>query len=138
MNHNDFSDSAHTLGTVWSRTHGWHKPPFPDVPAKFVALAVSSYIRNLSDWEIEDKLKELGFNPSYRWLGANNPKDKSQPTQLLFFLRKYNRDDPECDEAIKTLIDGGIPPRAIMIITHKLYCAAVGSQCDRADNRRDD
>ncbi len=136
--HNDFLDTSNRVGTIWSRTHGWHLPPFPDVPAKFIALAVSPHIYATSDWEIEERLKELGFNPSYRFLGANNPNDKTEPTQLLFFLRKFSRDDEECDKAIMTLIQGGIPPRAIIVLTHKLYCAAAGLPCDKSDNQRDD
>ncbi|MBE9129512.1 MULTISPECIES: hypothetical protein [unclassified Coleofasciculus] len=138
MNHNDFSDRANHIGTIWSRQHGWHMPPFPDVPAKYVALCVNNKISGMTDRGIEKKLIELGFNPSYRYLGSNNPRDKNDPTSLLFFLRKYNRDDQAMDEAIMSLINGGIPPRAIVVITHKLYCAILGIGCDRADNRRDD
>lgn len=131
----EYIDTANHIGRIWSASRGWHHLPFPDIPAKFVALCVNNKISGMTDREIENKLTELGFNPSYRYLGLNNPKDKNDPTSLLFFLRKYKRDDQEMDQAILTLIRGGIPPRAIVVITHKLYCAALGIGCDRSDNR---
>ncbi len=131
-------DSAKTLGKIWSDKRGWHYLPFPDVPARSLALCVHSEIPGLSDWEIEDKLIELGFNPSYRHLGLNNPRDDQDPTSLVFFIRKHRRDDPALDAAILTLIKGGIPPRAIWTLSHKVYCAVMQLPMDRNDSSDDD
>ncbi len=134
----DFIDSAKTLGRIWSDNRGWHHLPFPDIPAKTLALCVHAEVTDWSDEDIEDKLIELGFQPSYRYLGLNNPRDKQDPTSLVFFIRKYRKNDPELDAAILALIQGGIPPQAIWTLSHKVYCAVMGLPMDRDDSSDDD
>ncbi|HBL11381.1 MAG TPA: hypothetical protein DD379_08235 [Cyanobacteria bacterium UBA11162] len=131
-------DSSKISGRIWDCKQGWLMPKFPDVPAKFLALCVNNRISGWSDWQVENKLIELGFQPSYRHLGANNPRDRQDATSLVFFIRKYRRNDPEMDAVILSLIEGGIPPRAILIITHRLYCSIMGLPMDRNDTSDDD
>ena len=128
-------DSTQVPGRIWDCKKGWLLPKFPDVPARFLALCVNSHIPGWSDWQVEEKLLELGFLPSYRQLGENNPRDRQDATSLLFFLRKYRRGDSEMDAAILSLIQGGIPASAILVITHRLYCSVMGLPCDCSDNK---
>ncbi len=118
----DFKDSCKILGSVWNRREGWTCPPFPDVPAKSLALSVYSTIAGWKAREIEDSLIELGFQPSYRHLGLNNPIPKD-PTTCVFFVRKYLDNDPLLNEHACRILAGGIPPSGLLIVSHKLYCA---------------
>ena len=118
----DFRDSCKIIGSVWNRKQGWTCPPFPDVPDKTIALSVYSTLAGWKAWEIEDKLIELGFQPSYRHLGLNNPVPKD-PTTCVFFIRKYLYDDPLLNEHASQIISGGIPAGGLLIVSHKVYCA---------------
>lgn len=118
----EFRDSCKLLGSVWNRREGWTCPAFPDVPAGTLALSIYSTISGWSDWDIEDRLIELGFAPSYRHLGMNIP-NPDDPTTCVFFLRKYLEDDPTINEHIGQLIAGGIPASGLLILDHDIYCS---------------
>lgn len=120
----EFNDSCKVIGSVWNKRQGWTCPPFPDVPKKTIALCVysTSKITGWNDWALEDKLIELGFQPSFRHLGLNNPVPKD-PTTCVFFLRKYLEGDPLINAHIGQLIAGGIPASSLLVISHKVYCA---------------
>ena len=118
----EFNDSCKILGSVWNKWQGWTCPPFPDVPKGTIALSIYSRIAGWNDWDIEDKLIEIGFHPSYRHLGLNNPV-KKDPTTCVFFLRKYLHDDPLINTHVGQLLAGGIPASGLLVISHKVYCA---------------
>lgn len=118
----EFNDSCKVIGSVWNKRQGWTCPPFPDVPKKTMALSIYSKITGWNAWEIEDKLIELGFQPSYRYLGLNNPVPKD-PTTCVFFLRKYLEGDPLMNAHIGQILTGGIPASGLLVISHKVYCA---------------
>ncbi len=127
---NEFIDTCKHIGEGWNNRTGWIFPPFPPVPDDVLALAINSEASELSDWDIEDLLIDLGFTPSYRHLGLNDAKPYD-PTSLVFYLRSYRKDDPQINHDIGLLLTGGIPASALLIVTHRLYCAVMGLRRDR-------
>ena len=113
--------STHTPGiSIWNNQQGWTMPPMPTPPAGQAALVIEPGEQTISEWDAENIAQNLGYSPESRYLGENKITDPLT-TDIFVFLGIFP--ESEITERTTVLLDHGIPPNAIKVLSHSTEVA---------------